>query len=176
MEFSRQEYWSEEPFPTPEALSNPGMKPGLLHCRQILYHLSHQGSPWMWELDHKEDWAPKNWCFLIVQKTLESPLDRKEIKPVNPKENQPWIFIGRTDAEAEAPILWLADVKSWLIGKDPNAGKDWGQEEKGVTEDEMAGQHYWLNGHKFEYTQGDTEGQGSLACCSPWGPKELDMI
>ena len=114
----------------------------------------------MWELDHKEDWAPKNWCFWIVvlEKTLESPLDGK-IKPVNPQGNQPWIFTGRTDADAEAPILWPPDVKSQLIGKDPDAGKDWGQE-KGVTEDEIVG---WLKGHEVEQILGDSKGQWSLA-------------
>ena len=107
---------------------------------------------WIWELDYKENWVPKNWCFwtVVLEKTLESPLDCKEIKPVNPKENQSWIFIGRTDAEAETPILWPPDAKSWLIGKGPNTGKDWGQEEKGMTEDEMVGGHHWLNGHEFE--------------------------
>ena len=121
---------------------------------------------WMWELDHKEGWAPKNWCFrtVVLEKTLESPLDSKEIQPVNPTENQPWIFIGRTDAEA--PILWLLDVESRLNGKDPDAGKDWGQEEKGVTEDEMVRWHYWLKEHEFEQTMGDSEGQESLVCCS----------
>ena len=115
-----------------------------------------------------------------VLETFESPLDSKEIKPVNPKGNQSWIFIGRTDAEVEAPILWPSDVKSWLIRKDPNAGKDWGQMEKGATEDEMIGWYHWLNGHKFEQTLRDSEGQWSLAvcrkcCCSPWGCKELPM-
>ena len=106
---------------------------------------------WMWELDHKESWVPKNWCFWTVMlKTLESPLDCKEIKPVNPKGNQSWIFIGRIDAEAETPILCPPDAKNWLIGKDPDAGKDWRQEEKGMTEDEMVGWHHWLNGHEFE--------------------------
>ena len=105
----------------------------------------------MWELDHRESWVPKNWFFWTVlwEKTLESPLDHKEIKPVNPKGNQSWIFIGRTDAEAETPILWPLEVKNWLIGKDPDAGKDWRQEEKGMTEDEMAGWHHRLNGHEF---------------------------
>ena len=131
----------------------------------------------MWELDCKEGRVPKNWCFQIVvlEKTLESPLDSKEIKPVNPKGNQPWIFIGRTDAEAEAPILWLSDVKSRLIGKDPGAGKDRGQEEKGSREDEMVGWHLQLDGHEFQQTLGDSEGKGSLVCCSSWGCKELDM-
>jgi len=109
-----------------------------------------------------------------MEKTLESPLDCKEIKPVNPKGNQPWLFIGRTDAEV--PILWPPDAKSWLIGKDSDAQKDWGQEEKEVTEDEMVGWHHWLNGHEFEQTQRDSEGQGILACCSSWGLKELEMI
>ena len=131
---------------------------------------------WMWELDHKEGWVPKNWCFRIVvlEKTLKSPLDSKEIKPVNPKGNQPWIFIGRADAKVEAPLLWPPDVKSQFTGKDPDAGKNWRQKEKGVTEEEMVGWHHWLNGHEFEQTSGDSEGQGSLACCSLWGAKELD--
>ena len=123
---------------------------------------------WLWELDHKEGWAPKNWSFwtVVLEKTLESPLDCK-IKPVNPKGDQPWVFIGRTDVEAEAPILWLPDMKSWLIGKDSNARKDWVQEE-GMAEDEMVGWHHLLSGHEFEQTAGDGEGQGSLACCSSW--------
>ena len=117
----------------------------------------------MWELDHKEDWAPKNWCFWIVvlERTLESPLDSKEIKPVNPKENQLWIFIGRTDAEADVPILWLPDVKSLLIGKDLDAGNDWRQEEEGMTEDEMGGWHPRLDGPEFEWTPGVGDGQGA---------------
>ena len=129
---------------------------------------------WMWELNPKEDWAPKNWCFwtVMLEKTLESRLDFKEIKPVNPKGNQSWIFIGRTDAEA--PILWPPDVKRWLIRKDPDARKDRKQEEKGMTEDEMVGWHHWLNGHEFGQAPGDGEGQGSLACCSTWGHKELE--
>ena len=107
---------------------------------------------WMWELDHKESWVKKNWCFWIVvlEKTFESPLDYKEIQSVYPKRNQPWIFIARTDAEAETPILWPPDAKNWLIGKDPDAGKDWRQEEKGMTEDEMVGWHHRINGHEFE--------------------------
>ena len=110
--------------------------------------ISHE---WMWELDHKESWTLKNWCFCIVvlEKTLKSPLNSKEIKPINPKTNQYWIFIGRTVTKAEAPILWPPDVNSWLIGKDPDAGKDWGQEEKGATEDEMVGWHHRMNGHEF---------------------------
>ena len=129
----------------------------------------------MWELDHKEDWAPKNWCFqtVVLEKTLESPLGCKVIKLVNSKWNQPWIFTGRTDAKAEAPILWPPDTKSQLIGKDPDAGKDWRQEKR-VTEDEMVGWCRQLNRHKFEQILGDSEGQASLACCSPPGLKELD--
>ena len=127
---------------------------------------------WVWKLDHKEGWALKNWCFQIVvlEKTLENPLG-EEIKPVSPKGNQPWIFIGRTDAksdaEAEALILWPPDVKRWLTGKDPDAGKNWRQE-KGTTEDKMVGWHHRLNGHGFEQTPGDGEGLGILVCCSPW--------
>ena len=107
---------------------------------------------WMWELDYKENWALKNWCFWIVvlEKTLESSLDCKEIQPVHPKGNQFWIFTGRTDAEAETPILWLPDAKNWLTRKDPDAGIDWGQEEKGTAENEMVGWHHQLNGHEFE--------------------------
>ena len=132
---------------------------------------------WMWELDHKESWVLKNWCFwtVVLEKTLESPLDLKEMKPLNPKGNQPWLFIERTDAEAEAPILWPPDAKSWHTGKDSDAGKDWGQEEKGTTEDKTVGWHHWLNEHESEQTPGDSEGQGSLGCCSPWGSRELDM-
>ena len=116
----------------------------------------------------------KNWWFwtVVLEKTLESPLDWKEIKPVNPKGNQSWMFIGRTDAEAE--ILWLPDAKNWLIGKDPDAGKDRRLGEKGMTEDEMFGWHHWLNGHEFEQTLGDSKGQGSIECCSPWGHIESD--
>ena len=128
---------------------------------------------WMWQLDHKEAWgSPKKWCFwtVVLERTLEGPFDSKEIRSVNPKGNQPWTFIGRTDAEAEVPIFWPPDGKSWLIGKDPDARKDWWQEEKGTTEDEMVGWHHWFNGHESEQAA-DGEGQGSLACCSPWGHK-----
>ena len=128
----------------------------------------------MWELDQKEGWESKNWCFwTVLEKTLESPLNCK-IKQVNIKRNQSWIFIGRTDAEAETPIIWPPDVKNRLIRKDPDAEKDWRQE-KGVTEDEMVGWHHWLNGHEFEQTPGDSEGQESLAYCSLWDCKELVM-
>ena len=132
----------------------------------------------MWELNHKGGWAPKNWCFQTagLEKTLESLSDNKEIKPVNPKGSQPWIFTERTeaDAESEAPILRPPDTKSWLTEKDPDAGKDWGQEEKGVTKDEMVRWHHQLNGHEFEQTLGDCERQRSLVCCSPWGLEELN--
>ena len=128
------------------------------------------------ELDHKEGWVLKNWCFwtVVLENTLESPLDCKKIQPVHPKRNQSWIFIGMTDAVAETPILWPPDMKNWLIGKDPDAGKDWRQEEKGVTEDEMFVWHHWLNGHKSEQAPGVGDGQGTLACCSSRGCKELD--
>ena len=120
----------------------------------------------MWELNCEESWALKNWCFwtVVLEKTLESPLDYKEIQLVHPKGNQSWIFIGRTDVETETPILWPPDVKSWLIWKEPDAGKDWRQEEKGTTEDEMVGWHHWLNGHGFGWTPGVGDGQGGLAC------------
>ena len=129
-----------------------------------------------WELDHKESWMTKNWCFwtVVLEKTLESPLHHKEIKLVHPKGNQSWIFIGRTDAKAEAPVLWPLDAKTWLTGKDPDAGTDRKQEEKGTTEDEMVGWHHQLNGQEFEQAPGDGEGQGSLACCRPCGCKESD--
>ena len=159
----------------------------------------------MWELDHKEGWLPKNWCFqtVVLEKILESPLGCKEIKVVNPKGDQSRIFIGRTGAEAETPILWLPDAKNWLNGKDPNAGteepdglpsmglhrvghdwgdlaaaaaagKDWRLEEKGTTEDEIVGRHHQLNGHEFEQALGAGDEQGSLECCRPWAHKELD--
>ena len=132
---------------------------------------------WMWELDYKESWVLKHWCFwnMVLEKTLESPLDWKEIQPVHSEGDHSWDFFGRTDAEAEAPILWLPDVKNWLIGKDPDAGKYWRWEEKGTTEDEMAGWHHWLDGRESECTPGVGDGQGSLACCSPWSHKESDM-
>ena len=121
---------------------------------------------------------PKNWCFwnVVLEKTLASPMDSKEIKPVKPKGNQPWTFIGRTDAEAETPILWPLDVKSQLIRKDHDTGKDWRQVEKGTTEDEMVGWHHWLNGHEFEQALRDGDGQGSLTCCSPRGHKSWTWL
>ena len=126
---------------------------------------------WMWELDHKERWASKNWCFcsVVLEKILKSPWESKEIKTIYPKGN-----LEGTDADAEAPILWPPDVKNWLLGKDPDAGRDWGQEEKGTTEDEMAGWHHQFNRYEFQQTLGDGGGQGSLACCSPWRHKESD--
>ena len=129
----------------------------------------------MWELDYKESWVPKNLCCwtVVLEKTLESPFVYKENKRVNPKGNQSWIFIGKTDAESETPILWPPDVKNWLIGKDPDAGKDWRQE-KWMTENEMVGWHEWLDGHEFEQGPGMGYGQRSLVCCSPRGRKELD--
>ena len=205
MTFSRQGYWSGFPFPSRVDFPDPGIKPRSPALQADSLQTELQGKPqqnikkqrhhfankgpysqamvffsslvWMWKLDHKEGWALKNWWFWIVvlEKTLESSLDCKEIKPVNPKGNQSWMFIGRTDAEAEAPTFWLPDVKSWLIGKDPDAGRDWGQEEEGVTEDEIVGWHHRLNGHEFEPAPGDRGGQGSLVCCSPQGHKESDV-
>ena len=129
------------------------------------------GHVWLWELDCEEGWAPKNWCFwtVVLEKTLDSPLDCKEIKPVNPKGNQSRMFIGRTDAEAEAPSLWPPNEKSWLRN-------DWCWERLKVVGEghEMIGWHHWPHGHEFEKTLGDGEGQGSLGCCSPWGHKELE--
>ena len=127
-------------------------------------------------MDCKEGWALRNWYFqtVVMDKTLESPMDSQEIKPVNPEGNQSWIFIGKTDAEAETQIFWPPDMKNQFIEKDPDAGKDWGQEEKGRIEDDMVGWHHRLSGHKSEQTLGDSEGQRNLVCCSPWGGKELD--
>ena len=129
---------------------------------------------WMWELNNKESWVPKNWCFwtMVLEKTLEGPLDCKEIQPVHPKGDQSWVVIGRT--EAETPVLWPPHAESWLTGKDSDAGRDWGQEEKGTTEVEMAGWHHRLDGHEFEWTPGVGDGQGGLACCNSWGLEESD--
>ena len=134
------------------------------------------GHVWMWELDYKESWVQKNWCFwtVVLEKTLESPLDCKEIQPVHSDWDQSWVFIGRNDAKAETPILWPPHVKSWLTGKDSDAGKDWGQEEKGTTKDEMAGWHHRLDGHRFVWIPGVSDGQGGLACCGSWGRKKSD--
>ena len=134
--------------------------------KAMVFPVSHV---WMWALEYKESWAWKNWCFwtVVSEKTLESPLDYKESQTVHRNENQAWIFIGRTDAEAETPILWPPNAKNWLIWKDPDAGKDWRLEEKGTTENEMVGWHHWLDGYEFEQAPGVGDGQESLACCSP---------
>ena len=146
MVFSRQEYWSGLPFP-----SDPGIKPR---------------SP-IFQEDALTSEPPGTWCFwtVVFEKTLESPLDCREIQPVHPKGNQSWVFIGRTDVEAETQIFWPPDVKSWFIWKDPDARRDWGQEEKGMTEDEMVGWHHRLNGHEFGWTPGVGDRQGGLVCC-----------
>ena len=164
-----------------KAITNLGskLKTGQYFANKRLYSQSYDFSSshvWMWALDHNKGWVPKNWCFraVVLGKTLESRLDFKEIKPVNPKGNQSWIFTGRTDAEIKAPILWPPDAKNWFTGKDPDTAEDWRQEEKGPTEDGMVGWHYWLDEHEFEQGPGVGDGQGSLACCSPWGRKELD--
>ena len=130
----------------------------------------------MWELDCEEGWVLKNSCFwtVVLEKILESHLDCKEIQPVHSEGDQPWDFSGGNDAKAPTPVLWSLHVKSWLIGKDPNAGRDWGQEEKGTTEDKMAGWHHWLDGRESEWTPGVGDGQGGLACCDSWGRKESD--
>ena len=142
-------------------------------CQSYGFSSSHV---WMWELDYKESWAPKNWCFwtVVLEKTLESPLCYREIQPVHPKGNQSWIFIGRTDVEAETPILWPPGVKNWLIWKDHDAGKDWRQEEKGTTEDEMVGWHHGCSEHEFEWTPGVGDGQRNLACCNVYSHKESE--
>ena len=129
----------------------------------------------MWELDYKDSYLLKNWCFwtVVLETTLESPLDCKEIQPVH-SEDQPWVFFGGNDAKAKALVLWPPHAKSWLIGKDFDAGRDWGQE-KGMTKDEMAGWHHWLDGRESEWTPGVGDGQGGLACCDSWGCKESDM-
>ena len=130
----------------------------------------------MWELDYKESWVQKNWCFwaVVLEKSLESSLDYKEIQLVHPKGDQSWVFIGKTDVETETAIIWPPDAKSWRIGKDPDAGQDWGQEAKGTTEEEMVRWHHQLNGHGFGWTPGVGDGQGGLACCDSWGHKESD--
>ena len=132
------------------------------------------GHVWMWELDYKESWVLKIWCFwtVVLEKILESPLVWEEIQRIHPKGDQSWVFIGRTDAEAEPPVLWPPDAKSWLIGKDPDAGKNWRQEETGMTQDEMVGWHHRLDGHEFGWTPGVGDGQGCLAWCGSWGHKE----
>ena len=138
-------------------------------------HVSFWIMVFSWELDCEESWAPKNWCFwtVVLEKTLESPLDCKGIQLVHSKGDQSWVFTGKTDAKAETPVLWPPHVKSWLIGKNPDAGRDWGQE-KDTTEDEMAGWHHWLDGHEFGWTLGVGDGQGGLVCCDSWGRKESE--
>ena len=132
----------------------------------------------MWELDCEEGWAPKNWCFwtVVLKKTPESPLDCKEIQPVHSEGDKPWDFFGRNDAKAEAPVLWPPHAKSWLIDKDSDAGMYWGQEEKGTTEDEMAGWHHWLDGRESEWTPGVGDGQGGLACSNSWVAKSRTWL
>ena len=157
------------------------------HIKKQIHYFAHKGPSsqsysfcishaWMWGLDYKKSWVLKNWCFwtVVLEKTLESPLDCKEIQPVHPKGDQSWVFIGRTDVEAETPIFWPPDMKSWLIWKDPDAGKDWGQEEKGTTEDEVVGWHHQVNRHGLGWTLGVGDGQGGLVCCSSWDHKEWD--
>ena len=157
------------------------------HIQKQRHYFAHKGQSsqnygfstgyvWMWELDCEESLASKNWCFwtLVLEKTLESPSDCKEIQPVHSKGDQSWVFFGRNAAKAETPVLWPPRVKSWLIGKDPDARRDCRQEEQGMTEDEMAGWYHWLHGHEFEWTLGVGDGQGGLVCCSSWGRKELD--
>ena len=131
----------------------------------------------MWELDCEGSWALKNWCLwtVVLEKTLVSPLDCKEIQPVHSKGDKSWVFFGRNDAKAVTPVLWSSNAKSWLTGKDSDAGRDWGQEEKGMTEGEMSRWHHRLDGHEFEWTPGVGDGQGGLACCNSWGCKEPDM-
>ena len=130
----------------------------------------------MWELDYKESWVLKSWCFwtVVLKRTVESLLDCNDIQPANPKRYKSWVFIERTDAEAKTPLLWPPDAKNWVIGKDPDAGKDWRQEKKRMTEDEMVGWHHWPDEHEFEQAPGFGDGQGSLSCCSPWSHKESD--
>ena len=134
------------------------------------------GHVWMWELDCEEGWGPKNWCFwtVVLEKTLESPLDGREIQPVHSEGDQPWDFFGSNDAKAEISVLWPPHAKSWLIGKDSDAGRDCGREEKGMTEDEMARWHHQLDGHESEWTPGVGDEQGGLACCDSWGREESD--
>ena len=152
------------------------------HIKKQRHHFANKGPSsqsdgfssshvWMWELDYKDRWALKDWYFwnVVLEKTLESPLDCKEIQLVHPKADQFWIFIGRTDAKAETPILWPPDVKNWLIWNNPHTVKDWRQEEKGAPEDEIVGWHHWFNGHEFELTPGVGDRQRGLVCCSSWG-------
>ena len=136
------------------------------------------GQVWMWELDCEESWVLKNGCFwtVVLEKTLESLLDYKEIQPVHSEVEQPWVFFGRNDAKAETPVLWPPHVKGWIIGKDSDAGRDWGHDDKGTTEDEMTGWHHWLDGRESEWTPGDADGQGGLVCCDSWVPKSRTRL
>ena len=149
----------------------------MLVCQHSQGYGFSSGHVWMWELGHKQSWVPKNWSFwtVVLEKTLESPLDCKEMQPVHLKWHQSWVFVGRTDVEAETPIHWSPDAKSWLIWKDPDAGKDWRQEEKRTSEDVMVGWHHHLDVHEFGCTLGVDVGQRGLACCSLWGRKESYM-
>ena len=149
----------------------PSSENGQFHSLGVNWKKTVNKSTWVWELEYKESWVLKNWCFwtVVLEKTLENPLDSKEIKPLHPKGNQSWIFTGRTNAEAETSILWPPDAKKWLIGQDPDTRTDWRQKEKGTTEDEMVGWHHQLNGHEFEQAPGADDGQGELVCRSPWG-------
>ena len=172
----------KDAFPWKESYDQPRQ-----HIRKQRHHFVNKGPSsqcygfssghvWMWELDYKESWVLKNECFwtVVLEKTLESPLDCKEIQPVHAKGDQSWVFIGRTDVEAKTQILWPPDGKSWLLWKDPDAGKDWGHEEKGTTEDEMVGWQHQLNGHGFGWTPWVGDGEGGLACCGSWCCKESD--
>ena len=170
--------WATSPSPSPYFRQ---------HIEKQRHHFANKGPSsqgygfssshvWMCELDYKESWMLKNWCFwtVVLEKMLESPLDCEEIQPVHSEIDQPWDFFGRNDVKAETPVLWSPHAKSWLTGKDPDAGREWGQEEKGTTKDEMAGWHYGLDGCEFEWTLGYGDGQAGLACCDSWGRKESD--
>ena len=200
--FSRQEYWSGLPLPSlclSESVSILKISPFVSYFKYKCHHIFFSDLYWKaeitlptkvrlvkamvfpvvmygCELDCEECWAPKNRCFwtVVLEKTLESPLDCKEIRPVHSEGDQPWDFFGRNEAKAETPVLWPPHAKSWLIGKDSDAGSYWGQEEKRTTEDEMAGWYYWLDGREAEWTPGVGDGQGGLACCDSCGRKESD--
>ena len=170
MGFSRQAYWNGLPFPSPGDLPNPGIEPGSPALQADAFTI------WAtWEA-HKKGYMPNNWCSqtMVLDKTTESPLDSKEIKPVTPKGNHPWAFIGRTDDKAEAPMVWPHDAKSWITGKDPDAGKDGRQKENGAAEHEKLREHQQLHGQESEQALGHSGGQRGLTCCSPWGCTESD--
>ena len=164
-------------FPLQGIFQAQGLNVGLLHCWQICDHLN-DGilSTLNWKVEYKERWAPKNWCFwtVVLEKSVESPLDWKETQPVHSEGHQPWVFFGRNDAEAETPILWSPEAKKWPIWKDPDAGDDWRHEEKGTRKDEMVGWHHRINGHELEQASRLHDGQGGLGYSSPWGHNELD--